>query len=68
MDVTESLEPGRLLELLLVLAWTTCIDCVDWGGDLERMGQPRGALVLGAVVASRLLLLEKVIFLIRFKR
>jgi len=64
MDETESLEPGRCGSLLLVLACTTWT--AGWfiiGGDLERMGHTLAATAVG-VVASRLLLLEKVIFLI----
>jgi len=63
MDETESLEPGRCGSLLLVLACTTWT--AGWfiiGGDLERMGHTLAATAVG-VVASRLLLLEKVIFL-----
>jgi len=56
--------PGRWVSLLLVLACTTWT--AGWfiiGGDLERMGHTLAATAVG-VVASRLLLLEKVIFLI----
>jgi len=65
MDETESLEPGRWVSLLLVLACTTWT--AGWfiiGGDLERMGHTLAATAVG-VVASRLLLLEKVIFLMK---
>lgn len=63
MDDTESFEPGRWPSPLLVLACTMCITgATAIGGDLVLIGHTTAANAVG-VVASRLLLLEKVIFL-----